>query len=229
MAWNFNGKIQLGALLLSLLGWICSCVTTAVPLWKNLNLELNEMENWSMGLWEVCVIQEEGAIVCKTFESFLALPQEFRASRILMLASDGLGFLGLLLSSLGSDCFQVQGVSWGLKKGLRFLAGVLVEVAAASTLFPVSWVAYSTVQDFWDEHIPDVVPRWEFGEALFLGWVAGVFLAVSGLLLICSAWLAKDEPPSPPNACPLALPTGGPAEMPDRFFHPPPRHRDLVI
>ncbi|XP_051847254.1 putative claudin-25 [Antechinus flavipes] len=229
MAWNFNGKIQLGALLLSLLGWICSCVTTAVPLWKNLSLELNEMESWSMGLWGVCVIQEEGAVVCKTFESFLALPQEFRASRILMLASNGLGFLGFLFSSLGSDCFQLQGVSWGLKKWLRFLAGVLVEVAAASTLFPVSWVAYSTVQDFWDEHVPEIVPRWEFGEALFLGWFAGVFLAVSGLLLICSTWLANDEPPLPPNGSLVTLPTGSPAEMPERFFHPPPRHRDLVI
>ena len=42
--WSFQGKIQLGGLLLSLLGCVCLCVTTVLPQWKTLSLELNEME-----------------------------------------------------------------------------------------------------------------------------------------------------------------------------------------
>lgn len=69
MTWSCRGRAQLRALLLYLLGWVCSCVTTALPQWKTLNLELNEMETWIMGLWEVCVNAEEVAAVCKAFAS----------------------------------------------------------------------------------------------------------------------------------------------------------------
>lgn len=89
MTWRCRGRAQLRALLLSLLGWVCSCVTTALPQWKTLNLELNEMETWIMGLWEVCVNAEEVAAVCKAFESPLSLPRERQVSRLLMVASHG--------------------------------------------------------------------------------------------------------------------------------------------
>uniref|UniRef100_A0A8C0SME4 Uncharacterized protein n=1 Tax=Canis lupus familiaris TaxID=9615 RepID=A0A8C0SME4_CANLF len=44
-----------------------------------------------------------------------------------------------------------------------------------------------TVREFWDETVPEIVPRWEFGEALFLGWFAGFFLLLGGGLLNCAA------------------------------------------
>lgn len=116
MAWSFRGKAQLGGLLLSLLGWVCSCVTTILPQWKTLSLELNEMETCIIGLWEVCIDQEEVATVCKAFESFSSLPLELQASHILMVASRGLGLLGLLLSGFGAQCFQFQG-SDGYSRG----------------------------------------------------------------------------------------------------------------
>ncbi|XP_010210980.1 PREDICTED: claudin-22-like [Tinamus guttatus] len=84
MACSCSAKAQLAALLLALFGWVSSCVTTFVPLWKNLNLDLNELEIWNMGLWQVCIIQEEGAMECKAHESFLALPPELRAARLLL-------------------------------------------------------------------------------------------------------------------------------------------------
>uniref|UniRef100_H0XIH9 Claudin 25 n=2 Tax=Otolemur garnettii TaxID=30611 RepID=H0XIH9_OTOGA len=196
MAWSFRGKVQLGGLLLSLLGWLCSCVTTVLPQWKTLNLELNEMETWIMGLWEACVNQEEVATACKAFESFLSLPQELQVARILMVASHGLGLLGFLLSGFGSECFQFHGIRWASKRRLCLLGGTLEVSASATTLIPVSWVAHATIRDFWDDSIPEIVPRWEFGDALFLGWAAGVFLALGGLLLIFSIFLEKEDVPS---------------------------------
>ncbi|XP_004689308.1 PREDICTED: putative claudin-25 [Condylura cristata] len=226
MAWSFRGQAQLGGLLLSLLGWVCSCVTTTLPQWKTLNLELNEMETWSMGLWEVCVNQEEIATVCKAFDSFLSLPQELQVSRILMVMSHGLGLLGLLLSGLGSEYFQFRGLRWVLKRRLCLLGGTLEASASVTTLFPVSWVAHATIQDFWDDSTPEIVPRWEFGDALYVGWAAGVLLALGGLLLIFSICLEKEEVSSPWMAVSTAC---VPAEEFNRSFHLTPRPRNQVI
>ncbi|XP_059122879.1 putative claudin-25 [Peromyscus eremicus] len=229
MAWSFRGGVQLGGLLLSLLGWVSSCVTTVLPQWKTLNLDLNEMETWISGLWEACVSQEEAGTVCKAFESFLSLPQELQVARILMVASHGLGLVGLLLSGWGLECFQFHRPRGVLKTRLCLLGGALEVSASATTLFPVSWVAYATFQDFWDDSVPEIVPRWEFGDALFLGWAAGLFLALGGLLLIISACLGNEDRPSPWTAAATAPPACAPREGFDGALHLTPRPVNQVI
>ncbi|XP_054421792.1 putative claudin-24 [Pteronotus mesoamericanus] len=194
MAFIFRVVMQFVGLLLSLLGWVLSIITTYLPHWKNLNLDLNEMENWTVGLWQACVIQEEVGRQCKDFDSFLALPAELRISRILMFLSSGLGFLGLLVSGLGLDCLRIAERQQELKKRLLILGGILLWTAGLAALVPVSWVAHVTVQEFWDETVPEIVPRWEFGEALFLGWFAGFCLLLGGCLLIWVACSAQAPP-----------------------------------
>ncbi|KAM8811943.1 LOW QUALITY PROTEIN: putative claudin-25 [Rhynchonycteris naso] len=224
MAWSLHEKTQLGGLLLSLLGWVCSCVTTTL-LQKMLSLHLNEMETWILGLWELCV-QEEVASVCQAFESFLSLPQELQVSLIIMVASHGLGLLGLLLSGFGSKCCQLHEIRWVFKRRLCMLGGTLEASASATALFPVSWVAV-TIQDFWEDSFPEIVPWWEFGDALYLGWAAGVFLALGGLLLICSACLGKDMP-CPQVAGPIAR-YCAPAEKSGGSFYLIPSSKNLLI
>ncbi|XP_008567823.1 PREDICTED: claudin-22 [Galeopterus variegatus] len=187
MALVFRTIAQLAGISLSLLGWVLSCLTNYMPYWKNLNLDLNEMENWTMGLWQTCVTQEEVGVQCKDFDSFLALPVELRVSRILMFLSNGLGFPGLLVSGFGLDCLRIGERQQDLKKRLLILGGILFWISGITTLIPVSWVAHMTVQEFWDETIPEIVPRWEFGEALFIGWFAGFSLLLGGCLLNCAA------------------------------------------
>ncbi|XP_016849549.1 putative claudin-24 [Anolis carolinensis] len=186
MALMSRTTLQLAGILLCLLGWVLSCLTTYLPLWKSLNLELNELEIWTMGLWQACVFQEEGGMQCKEFDSFLALPPELKISRILMFTSDGLGLSGLLLSGLGLDCLKIGEQQQRLKRRFLFLGGIIFWVSGVTAIVPVSWVAHTTVQEFWDESIPDIVPRWDFGEALFVGWFAGFCLVLGGSLLICA-------------------------------------------
>ncbi|XP_044537118.1 claudin-22-like [Gracilinanus agilis] len=200
MALLFRTVAQLVGLSLSLLGWILSCLTTYLPEWKKLNLELNEMENWTLGLWQTCVIQEEGGMQCKDFDSFLALPTELRISRILMFLSNGLGVLGLLVSGFSLDCLRIGEGQRGLKKRLMILGGMLLWLSGITALIPVSWVAHNTVEEFWDETIPDIVPRWEFGVALFVGWFAGFFLVIGGSLLNCAACSTQKYPSFSPYA-----------------------------
>ncbi|XP_070264134.1 putative claudin-24 [Myotis yumanensis] len=187
MALVLRVVMQFVGLVLSVLGWVLSMITTYLPHWKNLNLELNEMENWTLGLWQACVVRDEVGRQCKDFDSFLALPVELRVSRILMFLSHGLGLLGLLVSGSGLDCLRVGERQRERKKRLLILGGVLFWTAGVGVLVPVSWVAHVTVQEFWDETLPEVVPRWEFGEALFLGWFAGFSLLLGGCLVTWAA------------------------------------------
>ncbi|KAM9221745.1 LOW QUALITY PROTEIN: putative claudin-25 [Dugong dugon] len=227
MALHFHGQAQLGGLLLSLLRWVCSCVTTVLPQWKTQNLELKEMETQMLGFWEVCVNQEEVATVCKAFESFLSLPQELQVSRIFMVASNGLGLLGLLLSGFGSKCLQFHRIG-GVVKRFCLLGGALEASASATTLFPVSLVVHITIQDFLDDSIPEIVPR-EFGEALNIGWAAGIFLALGGLFLIFSACLRKEAVSSSQMADLTVSPSSDPADDSDVTFHLTPGPRSLII
>ncbi|XP_037265949.1 putative claudin-25 [Falco rusticolus] len=224
MAGSWRAKAQAGGMLLALLGWVSSCVTTFVPLWKSLSLDLNELEVWTMGLWQVCIAREEGAVECRAHGSFLALPPELRVSRLLMCLSNGLGLLGCLLAAPGLEGWRACGDKPKLKQRLLLTGGAALGAAAMATLAPVSWVAYNTVLDFWDNTVPDIVPRWEFGEATFLGWFAGAFLAAGGLLLACSACSMRTAMPQAPachQAPTVARPAGG--------HHLYPKNADLVI
>ncbi|NXI34904.1 CLD22 protein, partial [Galbula dea] len=224
MAGSWRAKAQAGGMLLAFLGWVSSCVTTFVPLWKNLNLELNELEVWTMGLWQVCITREEGVAECQAHGSFLALPPELRISRLLMCLSNGLGLLGCLLAAPGLEGWTPCEDKPELKRWLLLTGGAALGSAGMATLAPVSWVAYNTVLDFWDDTVPDILPRWEFGEATFLGWFAGVFLAAGGLLLACSAHPNRTTSP-PVHTCPKTSATRGLA----RGHHLHPKNADLVI
>uniref|UniRef100_A0A8B9B842 Claudin n=1 Tax=Anser brachyrhynchus TaxID=132585 RepID=A0A8B9B842_9AVES len=177
-------RLQLVGLLLSTLGWILTGTCNYLPDWKNLNLDLNELELWTMGLWQTCIVQDVGGTQCKDFDSFLALPLEFRISRILVSSSNGLGFLSLVISSLGLDCLMMENTEQKLKKQLLLLGGILLWVSGVLVLVPVSWVAHNIIQEFWDEEIPEIVPRWEIGDALFSGWFGGFFVILGGSLLL---------------------------------------------
>ncbi|KAM7087384.1 LOW QUALITY PROTEIN: putative claudin-25 [Molossus nigricans] len=222
---QFLCNAQLGGLL-SLLGWVCSCVTTTLALpRKPPSLDLNAAEP-PRGLWEVCVNQEEVATVGQAFE-FLSLPREFQVCPILMVASRGLGLLGLLLSGFGSECCQFPRIRWGFKRRLCILGRTVEAKVSAITLFPVSRVAHATIQDFSDDSIPEIVPQKDFEDALYLGRAAGIFLALGGLLLVCLAFLGKDVP-SLQVAGPTA-PNSAPAGEFDGPFYLIPRSRDLFI
>ncbi|XP_061115326.1 putative claudin-24 [Conger conger] len=178
--------VQRLALFVSFGGLVITFVTTFLPLWKTLNTDLNEMENWYEGLWHTCIFQDELGLQCKAFESFLALPGDVLASRVLMFVSIGTGLLSVAVGFFGLDGVELGPGRQRLKRALLILGGVLSWVSGVTTLLPVSLVAYVTVVEFWDESVPDIVPRWEFGEALFSGWFSGLFLVLGGSFLFVS-------------------------------------------
>lgn len=195
--------MQRVALFLTFGGWLTSLVTTFLPLWKTMNSDLNEVENWFSGLWHMCLYTDEVAIQCKAYDSVLGLPADLQISRVLMLVSIGAGGLALLVVCPGLDGVDVCVEQPGLKRRILVVSGVLAWVSGLTTLAPVSVVAYTTVVEFWDQGFPDVMPRWEYGEAMFSGWFGGLALVIGGTLFFVAVCMGNfnrrrlREPSSP--------------------------------
>ncbi|XP_007889914.1 putative claudin-24 isoform X1 [Callorhinchus milii] len=177
---------QLLGLSVSLVGWVCSIVATVLPQWQTKNTDLLQMENFFVGIWESCVAQEEGPTQCKWYSSLLSLPAHIQVARILMCTSITFGLLGTLVSILGLTCVSYCSKDEAVKRRLTTSGGVLFLFAGITTFIPVSYVAHVTVVEFMDPTVPEVVPRWEFGEALFSGWIGSFLLLIGGIVLVTS-------------------------------------------
>ncbi|XP_077378675.1 claudin-24 [Festucalex cinctus] len=174
-------------------GLVTSLITTFLPLWKTMNSDLNEVENWYSGLWHMCLYTEEVGVQCKAYDSLLGLPADLRISRVLMLVSICTGVLALLAAMRGLDGVRVSSDRCAKRRSFLILGGVLSWVAGVTTLAPVSIVAYTTVVEFWDGGFPDVMPRWEYGEAMFSGWFGGLALLAGGTLFFVAVCMADYE------------------------------------
>ncbi|XP_062874284.1 putative claudin-24 [Trichomycterus rosablanca] len=185
--------VQRVSLFVAFGGLVTTFITTFLPLWKTMNSELNEMENWYEGLWHTCIFTEEVGLQCKAFESLLTLPPVTLVSRILMCVSIASGFLGVLAAFFGLEGVEVGAGRERLKRNLLILGGVLILVSGMTTLAPVSLIAYVMVLEFWDEGLPDVMPRWEYGEAMFSAWFSGLLLVIGGSFLFVAVCMGDHQ------------------------------------
>ncbi|XP_068594916.1 putative claudin-24 [Brachionichthys hirsutus] len=194
--------MQRTALFVTFGGLVTSLVTTFLPFWKTMNSDLNEVENWFSGLWHTCLYTEEVGMQCKAYESVMGLPLDLQISRVLMLVSICTGGVALLAIVPGLQGVEMCAGQPGLKRRLLILGGVLSWVSGLATLTPVSIVAYTTVVEFWNQGLPDAVPRWEYGEAMFSGWFGGLALVVGGTLVFVAVCMGDfdQRPPSVSNS-----------------------------
>ncbi|KAA0716866.1 putative claudin-24 [Triplophysa tibetana] len=185
--------VQRASLFVSFGGLVTTFVTTFLPLWKTMNSDLNELENWYEGLWHMCIYTEEVGVHCKAFESFLALPPDTLASRVFMCISIVTGLLGVIAAFFGLEGVEIGAGRERVKRKLLILGGVLIWVSGITTLAAVSLMAYIMVVKFWDENLPDVMPGWEYGEAMFSAWFSGLLLVVGGTFLFVAVCMGDHE------------------------------------
>nr|XP_010947797.1 putative claudin-25 [Camelus bactrianus] len=179
--------VKNAGLLGSVASQVCALVTLCIPQWLTFSPGLLESEKYMLGLWGMCVTQDTGGSVCQASASPGSLASEMLVARILMCVTCITGSCGLVaillgLTHLGSGGHQGS----SLERRMNIAGGALFFLAGLTTLAPVSYVARVTVQKFWGPELPTNVPRWEYGNALFSGWIGGVFLLTGGLLLIMS-------------------------------------------
>ncbi|KAF7703270.1 putative claudin-24 [Silurus meridionalis] len=197
--------LELLGVFFALSAWLFSLTTTLMSQWLTLSTDLLPTESYELGLWETCVIQELGVLECRPYNSLLGLPPDIRLARILMCATLAAGFIGISFTIPGiylvNSCKGTETLRE--KRTLKMMGGVLCFVAGVMGLVPVSYIAHLTVLRFFDESVPEVVPRWEFGQALFWGWIAAFLHIVAGSLLITSCIWLQDVPCPLPESVPL--------------------------
>ncbi|KAL7370353.1 hypothetical protein ABVT39_026277 [Epinephelus coioides] len=197
--------------------WLCSLATTLMSTWLTLSTDLLPTESYELGLWETCVVQEHGSLMCRPYDSLLGLPPDIKLARILMCVTLAAGLLGLLLAIPGlhvvNSCHD-QLENLRCKRALKMAGGMLCLAAGILGLIPVSYIAHMAVLRFFDESMPEVVPRWEFGDALFCGWTAGVLHLVAGTLLLSSCLCLQRENCNAPVHVPLVRVREQPGQSP---------------
>ncbi|KAM9334246.1 putative claudin-24 [Symphorus nematophorus] len=198
--------LELSGVLLSAGAWLCSLATTLMSTWLTLSTNLLPTESYELGLWETCVVQEHGLLECRPYDSLLGLPPDIKLARVLMCMTLATGLLALLLAIPGLhmvNSFRGRLDDLRCKRAMKMAAGALCLATGILGLIPVSYIAHLTVVRFFDESVPELLPRWEFGDALFCGWTAGVLHLVAGTLLLTSCLCLRKENCNVPVLAPL--------------------------
>ncbi|XP_037530965.1 putative claudin-24 [Nematolebias whitei] len=176
--------------------WLCALATTILPQWLTKSTSLLPVESYNQGLWETCVVQDVGGMECRSYDSLLGLSSHLMLARIFMCSSLAVGVLGILVAtpglSLVNSCRGCGGSQ--TKRTIIITGGVLGIISGVLCLIPVCYTAHLAVVHFFDDKVPDGVPRWEFGDALFCGWAAGFLLIMAGLIMVTSCTCLQVEP-----------------------------------
>lgn len=188
--------LELLGMLVYVGAWLCALATTILPQWLTMSTALLPVESYELGLWETCVVQAIGGMECRAYDSLLGLSRDLKLARVLMCAALSVGMLGILVAvpglNLVHSCKEDSGQQ--TKRILTITGGVLGMVSGVLCLIPVSYMAHLAVMHFFDDKLPDVVPRWEFGHALFCGWAAGFLLIVAGVILVAACSCSQVQP-----------------------------------
>lgn len=173
--------VQMIAWLLGIIGMFGTVIVTLMPQWKVSAFTGNNIivfETIWEGLWMVCVSHIKN-YQCEFYKSILALPPMLDAARGLMCTACALSIIACLTAFAGMKCIRSPGSNEQVKRNILFTAGVSFFLAGVFVLIPVSCIANTIIEDFYNPEIQAARKR-ELGAALYLGWISGAFLICGG-------------------------------------------------
>ncbi|XP_068572178.1 claudin-4-like [Cebidichthys violaceus] len=177
--------LELVGIILSVLGWVLSVTSCALPMWKVsafIGSNIVTAQVYWEGLWMNCVFQSTGQMQCKVYDSMLALPQDLQAARALTIVSIIVGVVALLISMVGAKCTNCI-EDEGVKARVMAASGGAFITAALTQLVPVSWSAHTIVVEFYSPLIPSG-QKMEIGAAMSMGMeIVGIALGVIGFII----------------------------------------------
>ncbi|KAJ0004624.1 hypothetical protein NQD34_010838 [Periophthalmus magnuspinnatus] len=178
--------LELLSLAFLLCSWLLALSCCLSP-WMERHLELVELEKVHVSLWSGCVVQDS-VFSCKPHSSLLSLPLPLLLGRGLLLGALMSGAAAIAVTVPGlrlvhmPKCFGVA-ASGALKRRLRGCEAVLCVLSAVLEACPVSWAGYVTIRRYQEDTILEMIPRWDLGIGLFLGWTsAAVYMLTVGAL-----------------------------------------------
>ncbi|XP_053560600.1 putative claudin-25 [Bombina bombina] len=185
---------ELLGLCLSFTGYICCLVSLFIPQWLTFSSGMLVNESYLLGLWHICVSQDVGSSVCQEHGTLLELPLHIQMTRILVCLSVLTGTLGFMVSTPALTCVKcLDNSKHYVKRVISIVGGSLFILAGAMIFCPVSYFAHDVMQNFWDITLPKDFPRWEYGNAMFSGWVGGILFVAGGIILIISQIFINSE------------------------------------
>jgi len=147
------------------------------------------------GLWVRCT-SSAGQLRCDNYdEPKWNLAGELRGQRAMMVLALLTSLCGVITGSVGLQCITMMKESkskmWTGRSG-----GGSMLLAALFTITAVSWYAAGVVDDF--EANPDNNQFvYEFGSALYVGWISGGLALISGILMLFCNKMVKDDDSKP--------------------------------
>jgi len=197
MSYGSNGSL---ALILSIVIMIATILITIAPYWKINNAAASDNANSGivkfMGLWYRCNSVAPGTFYCDTYDTtFLKLSASLQAQRAMMIVASIAAVAGVLCATLGMDCITVMGDhSSKAKKYTGRTGGACVILTGCLTLAAVSWYAVDVVQQFRRSQLnKETAFIYEFGSALYVGWVSSILSLISGAILLCCSYGSSED------------------------------------
>ncbi|XP_038624827.1 claudin-7 [Tachyglossus aculeatus] len=183
-----NSGLQLLGFALALVGWVGLFACTVTPQWQVSSYAGDNIitaQALYKGLWMECAAQSTGVTNCKTYDSILAQPASLQATRALMVVSLVLGFLAMMVSTMGMKCTRCGGDDKVKKARIAMTGGIIFLVAGLAALTACSWYGHQIITDFYNPLLP-MNTKFEFGSAIFIGWAGSALVLLGGGLLSCS-------------------------------------------
>ncbi|XP_005375681.1 PREDICTED: claudin-8 [Chinchilla lanigera] len=179
--------LQIAGLVFSGIGMVGTVAVTIMPQWRVsafIGSNIVVFENIWEGLWMNCIRHANIRMQCKVYDSLLALSPDLQAARGLMCAASVLSLLAFMTAILGMKCTRLTGDDENVKSRILLTAGILFIITGIVVLIPVSWVANSIIQNFYNP-VVDPGQKRELGEALYIGWTTALVLIAAGALFSC--------------------------------------------
>ncbi|KAJ8270227.1 hypothetical protein GJAV_G00111860 [Gymnothorax javanicus] len=189
-----NSAVQLLGFTLAFIGFIGFITATAMAQWKASSYAGDNIitaQAMYEGLWASCVSQSTGQVQCKVYDSLLQLPTEIQACRALMITAILLSFISIMVAMVGMKCTTCLENNPQQKVKVAMAGGILFIIAGVSALAATSWFGRSIAENFYNPFTPTNA-RYEFGQALFVGWGAAALSIIGGAFLCCNCMGASS-------------------------------------
>lgn len=171
-------QLELAALALALLGWLCAILTRCVALWTvsgaldNTTATLPAYWDGVWLQWDHWDLAHDGSLHCSFYRSLMSLSGSFRTWRALIMAAIGAGAFAVVIGAAGAIWFPTRGQ-------IKVASGVLFVLSGILLLIPTAWACHHTSQPL--EGALKLQRDW--GPALYLGWISLALMLSGGVVL----------------------------------------------
>uniref|UniRef100_A0A3B5AMS3 Claudin n=1 Tax=Stegastes partitus TaxID=144197 RepID=A0A3B5AMS3_9TELE len=172
-----NRQLELAALGLAVVGWLCAILTRCLALWKvsgtldNATATLPAYWDGVWLEWDHWDLNNDGSLHCSFYQSLMSLSGSFRTWRALIMSAIGAGAFATVIAAVGLVWFPKRGQVKVFSGGLFVLSGILL-------LVPTAWTCHHTSQPLEGA----VLLRRDWGPALYLGWISFGLMVPTGRL-----------------------------------------------